>query len=204
MKSSTYYVHMKTKILIDFQICISVPLRRPFSGFLKKKKIVVQILGKEEREEERGEELKDVFWESRIRFFASIFSCFHFLTHRAVKCSILISLSIVFKVRSICVEYDFRPKERGVLWSRLLIVGIWFRGFHWQINVRFSFHCLLFLRLDWSDLGMDFALGGRGPLIAALMICVVGVLWSAAGRGVMRDMLWGSAWYMGILWLRAT
>ena len=26
MKSSTYYVHMKTKILAEFQICISVPL----------------------------------------------------------------------------------------------------------------------------------------------------------------------------------
>ena len=26
MKSSTYYVHVKTKILADFQICISVPL----------------------------------------------------------------------------------------------------------------------------------------------------------------------------------
>ena len=28
VKSSTYYFHMKTKILTDFQICISVPLRR--------------------------------------------------------------------------------------------------------------------------------------------------------------------------------
>ena len=27
MKSSTYYFHIKTKILADFQICISVPLR---------------------------------------------------------------------------------------------------------------------------------------------------------------------------------
>ena len=27
VKSSTYYFHMKTKILLDFQICISVPLR---------------------------------------------------------------------------------------------------------------------------------------------------------------------------------
>ena len=27
MKSSTFYFHMKTKILADFQICISVPLR---------------------------------------------------------------------------------------------------------------------------------------------------------------------------------
>ena len=26
MKSSTYYFHVKTKILADFQICISVPL----------------------------------------------------------------------------------------------------------------------------------------------------------------------------------
>ena len=26
MKFSTYYFHMKTKILVDFQICISVPL----------------------------------------------------------------------------------------------------------------------------------------------------------------------------------
>ena len=26
MKSSTYYFHRKTKILADFQICISVPL----------------------------------------------------------------------------------------------------------------------------------------------------------------------------------
>ena len=30
MKSSTYYIHMKTKILADFQICISVPLRSSF------------------------------------------------------------------------------------------------------------------------------------------------------------------------------
>ena len=28
MKSSTYYFHMKTKILADFQICISVPLMK--------------------------------------------------------------------------------------------------------------------------------------------------------------------------------
>ena len=28
VKSSTYYFHMKTKILADFQICISVPLIR--------------------------------------------------------------------------------------------------------------------------------------------------------------------------------
>ena len=27
MKSSTYYFHMKAKILADFQICISVPLK---------------------------------------------------------------------------------------------------------------------------------------------------------------------------------
>ena len=27
VKSSTYYFHMKTKILADFQICISVPLK---------------------------------------------------------------------------------------------------------------------------------------------------------------------------------
>ena len=27
VKSSTYYFHMKKKILADFQICISVPLR---------------------------------------------------------------------------------------------------------------------------------------------------------------------------------
>ena len=28
MTSSLYYFHMKTKILADFQICISVPLNR--------------------------------------------------------------------------------------------------------------------------------------------------------------------------------
>ena len=27
MKSLTYYFHIKTKVLADFQICISVPLR---------------------------------------------------------------------------------------------------------------------------------------------------------------------------------
>ena len=27
MKSSTYFIHTKTKILADFQICISVPLK---------------------------------------------------------------------------------------------------------------------------------------------------------------------------------
>ena len=32
VKSSTYYLHMKRKILADFQICISVPLN---TGFLK-------------------------------------------------------------------------------------------------------------------------------------------------------------------------
>ena len=30
MKSSTYLFHVKTKILVDFQICISVPLRYKF------------------------------------------------------------------------------------------------------------------------------------------------------------------------------
>ena len=34
-KSSTYYLHMETGILTDFQICISVPLT---SGTLTKKK----------------------------------------------------------------------------------------------------------------------------------------------------------------------
>ena len=28
VKSSTYYFHMKTTILADFQICISVPLKQ--------------------------------------------------------------------------------------------------------------------------------------------------------------------------------
>ena len=28
VKSLTYYFHMKTKILADFQICISVPLKK--------------------------------------------------------------------------------------------------------------------------------------------------------------------------------
>ena len=32
MKSSTYYFHMKTEILADFHICISVPLRRNISS----------------------------------------------------------------------------------------------------------------------------------------------------------------------------
>ena len=31
MKSSTYCFHVKTKILADFQICISVPLKRIMS-----------------------------------------------------------------------------------------------------------------------------------------------------------------------------
>ena len=34
VKSSTYYFHMKTTILADFQICISVPLSHPISGEL--------------------------------------------------------------------------------------------------------------------------------------------------------------------------
>ena len=33
MKLSTDYFHMKTKILADFQICISVPLRKLFLRF---------------------------------------------------------------------------------------------------------------------------------------------------------------------------
>ena len=31
MKSSTYYFHVKTKILADFQNCISLPLSKKFS-----------------------------------------------------------------------------------------------------------------------------------------------------------------------------
>ena len=31
MKSPLYYVHMETKILADFEICISVPLRQSIS-----------------------------------------------------------------------------------------------------------------------------------------------------------------------------
>ena len=34
MKFSAYYFHMKTKTLADFQICISVPLRKTFRGNL--------------------------------------------------------------------------------------------------------------------------------------------------------------------------
>ena len=33
MKSSRYYFDMKTKILADFQICISVPLKRVLINF---------------------------------------------------------------------------------------------------------------------------------------------------------------------------
>ena len=32
VKSSTCYFHKKTKILVDFQICISLPLRPPLEG----------------------------------------------------------------------------------------------------------------------------------------------------------------------------
>ena len=32
MKSSTYYFHMKTKILTDFEICITVPLKHRFQS----------------------------------------------------------------------------------------------------------------------------------------------------------------------------
>ena len=35
VKSSTYYFHMKTKILADFQICISVPFKCSFSVWRK-------------------------------------------------------------------------------------------------------------------------------------------------------------------------
>ena len=35
VKSSTYYVHMKTKILADFQICISVPLILIFNNTIR-------------------------------------------------------------------------------------------------------------------------------------------------------------------------
>ena len=31
MKSSTYYFHIKTKILAHFQICISVPLKHTYN-----------------------------------------------------------------------------------------------------------------------------------------------------------------------------
>ena len=37
VKSSTYYFHMKTKILVDFQICLSVPLIKHFFGFILSK-----------------------------------------------------------------------------------------------------------------------------------------------------------------------
>ena len=33
VKFSTYYFHMKTKILADFQICISVPLSHSITVF---------------------------------------------------------------------------------------------------------------------------------------------------------------------------
>ena len=52
VKSSTYYFHMKTKILADFQICISVPLifedfeRKPFYKFLRIW-IIIMIWGKD-------------------------------------------------------------------------------------------------------------------------------------------------------------
>ena len=32
VKYSAYYIHKKTKIFTDFQICISVPLKRNFTG----------------------------------------------------------------------------------------------------------------------------------------------------------------------------
>ena len=36
VKSSTYYFHMKTKMLADFQICISVPLKHVASCDISK------------------------------------------------------------------------------------------------------------------------------------------------------------------------
>ena len=34
VKSSTYYFHIKMKILTDFQICINVPLSKDFHSFI--------------------------------------------------------------------------------------------------------------------------------------------------------------------------
>ena len=34
MKPSTYYFHMRMKILADFQICINVPLKITVKGFI--------------------------------------------------------------------------------------------------------------------------------------------------------------------------
>ena len=41
MKSSTYYFHLKTKILADFQICISVPLS---THYINCKKLTSSVL----------------------------------------------------------------------------------------------------------------------------------------------------------------
>ena len=35
VKSATYYFHMKMKILADFQICISVPLKHNFISYMR-------------------------------------------------------------------------------------------------------------------------------------------------------------------------
>ena len=45
MKSSTYYFHMRTKILADFQICISAPLKgfmKALKGFMKALKAFIK------------------------------------------------------------------------------------------------------------------------------------------------------------------
>ena len=52
MKSSTHYFHMKTEILEDFQICISVPLMYPMKSlqFFETVQIMIIILKKNSQE----------------------------------------------------------------------------------------------------------------------------------------------------------
>ena len=49
MKSSTHYFYMKAKILADFQICISVPLRKNKKGIDPKVNKIVSYGKKVER-----------------------------------------------------------------------------------------------------------------------------------------------------------
>ena len=43
MKSLTYHFHIKTKILADFQICISVPLNEDeFTGLVDDRYLIIQ------------------------------------------------------------------------------------------------------------------------------------------------------------------
>ena len=122
MKSLTYYFHMKTNILADFQICISVPLSRG-------KWMHIPILTEVQIGSVRNAQKMLRFW-LKIYFWSFFFKIR--VTRMAVFCFIFSLYMLSFSVLKSRHTYAHSHPHRGSKWTDKQnakithILSIWF------------------------------------------------------------------------------